>query len=67
MPAEIAKLAAGETYIKHFPAPRVREMTDSGRFAATADFAELADVDAVLICVPTPLTATMKPSVAASE
>ena len=44
-----------------FVAEKVREMTGSGRFSATADFAELANVDAILICVPTPLTATREP------
>jgi len=58
---KIEKLAAGETYIKHFPNERIREMKDSGKFFATADFAQLADVDAILICVPTPLTATREP------
>jgi UDP-N-acetyl-D-glucosamine dehydrogenase len=60
-PAKIEKLAAGDTYIKHFPADRVREMKAGGKFSATADFAELANVDAILICVPTPLTATREP------
>ncbi|HEY2069869.1 MAG TPA: nucleotide sugar dehydrogenase [Rhizomicrobium sp.] len=59
--AKIETLAKGETYIKHFGAERVRAMTDSGRFSATADFAELKNVDAILICVPTPLTATREP------
>jgi UDP-N-acetyl-D-glucosamine dehydrogenase len=36
-------------------------MNASGRFRATADFSELADVDAVLICVPTPLDAEHEP------
>ncbi|HXL99303.1 MAG TPA: nucleotide sugar dehydrogenase [Rhizomicrobium sp.] len=59
--AKIDKLAAGETYIQHFPAERIREMKDGGKFSATADFAELARMDAILICVPTPLTATREP------
>jgi UDP-N-acetyl-D-glucosamine dehydrogenase len=60
-PVKIEKLEACETYIKHFPSSRIREMTGSGRFAATADFSELARMDAILICVPTPLTATREP------
>ncbi|HEX3673204.1 MAG TPA: nucleotide sugar dehydrogenase [Rhizomicrobium sp.] len=59
--AKIETLAAGETYIKHFGAERVREMKQSGRFSATDNFAELGDMDAILICVPTPLTATREP------
>ncbi|HEY1630065.1 MAG TPA: nucleotide sugar dehydrogenase [Rhizomicrobium sp.] len=60
-PAKIETLAKGETYIKHFGADRIRAMKESGRFCATADFSELKDVDAILICVPTPLTATREP------
>jgi UDP-N-acetyl-D-glucosamine dehydrogenase len=59
--AKIETLAAGDTYIKHFGADRVRAMKDSGRFSATADFSRLAGMDAILICVPTPLTATREP------
>ena len=43
-PGKIDKLAKGETYIKHFAAENVRAMNTSGRFSATSDFAELADV-----------------------
>ncbi len=60
-PAKVEKLARGETYIKHFAAENVRAMNASGRFAATTDFAMLRDVDAVLICVPTPLNAEREP------
>src|SRR5215468_9531889 len=56
-PGKIERLARGETYIKHFGPENVRTMNASGRFTATTDFAQLADVDAVLICVPTPLNA----------
>ena len=60
-PGKIERLARGETYIKHFSSDNVRVMNASGRFRATTDFAELADVDAVLICVPTPLKAQREP------
>jgi UDP-N-acetyl-D-glucosamine dehydrogenase len=60
-PGKIEKLGRGETYIKHFSSDNVKVMNASGRFRATSDFAELADVDAVLICVPTPLNAQREP------
>jgi len=60
-PAKIVKLTNGESYISHFPSQRIGEMNASGRFAATDDFAALADADAILICVPTPITATREP------
>lgn len=60
-PAKIVKLDAGESYISHFPPERIAEMNKSGRFSATDDFSVLAQADAVLICVPTPITATREP------
>ncbi len=60
-PEKIAMLAAGRSYIKHIPSDAVAALQASGRFTATRDFAALVDVDAVLICVPTPLTAEREP------
>lgn len=60
-PAKIAKLANDESYISHFPAERIAEMNRSGRFKATDDFSALSEADAILICVPTPITATREP------
>jgi UDP-N-acetyl-D-glucosamine dehydrogenase len=60
-PPKIAALTAGESYISHFAASRVRDMNVSGRFAATDDFSRLAEADAILICVPTPITPTREP------
>ena len=52
---KVEKLNAGQSYIQHIPAERIREHVKSKRFDATSDFARLRDMDAVLICVPTPL------------
>jgi UDP-N-acetyl-D-glucosamine dehydrogenase len=54
-------LHAGESYIKHIGPDRVKNAFMSGRINATADFARLAECDAVLICVPTPLGAHREP------
>lgn len=58
---KIAKIRSAETYIKHFPSETLAAMTASGRFRATGDFAELSEIDAILICVPTPLGRTREP------
>ena len=60
-PEKIARLTAGESYIKHIPAETVAALNASGRFTASADFRGLAEVDAVLICVPTPLAENREP------
>jgi UDP-N-acetyl-D-glucosamine dehydrogenase len=52
---KVDKLNRGESYIRHFPEKVVKGWVDSDRFLATTDFAKLKDVDAILICVPTPL------------
>ncbi|OGV33504.1 MAG: UDP-N-acetyl-D-glucosamine dehydrogenase [Lentisphaerae bacterium GWF2_45_14] len=52
---KIVKLAKSETYIKHIPADRIKEINSTGRFAATSDFSLSSTCDAVIICVPTPL------------
>jgi UDP-N-acetyl-D-glucosamine dehydrogenase len=54
--AKVRQLNDGESYIQHVPAPRVQALLSGGRFEATADLQRLAEPDAVIICVPTPLT-----------
>ncbi len=58
---KVAQLEAGESYIRTIPSNVVRKMVDGGRFHATADFAETAAMDAILICVPTPLIRDREP------
>lgn len=60
-PSKVDKLTRGESYIKHFGPEKVAAMNASGKFRATSDFVELGEVDAILICVPTPLAATRDP------
>jgi UDP-N-acetyl-D-glucosamine dehydrogenase len=70
--AKIDKLGSGESYIRHIPADRVRRIRSTsadvaalargGRgFVPTADFADLRHCDAVIVCVPTPLTEGREP------
>jgi UDP-N-acetyl-D-glucosamine dehydrogenase len=54
-PAKPEALRKGESYIRHIGAERVAKAFSNGRSTATADFGRLAECDAVLICVPTPL------------
>ncbi len=59
-PDKVTKLHAGKSYLKHIPDADVQGMLKQG-FGATADFRRLAEADAVLICVPTPLTEAREP------
>ncbi|HEV2616054.1 MAG TPA: nucleotide sugar dehydrogenase [Candidatus Acidoferrales bacterium] len=54
-PKKVEKLNRGESYIKHIAGEQIAKHTKSRHFSATADFARLREMDAVLICVPTPL------------
>jgi UDP-N-acetyl-D-mannosaminuronate dehydrogenase/intein/homing endonuclease len=60
-PVKVDKLARGESYIKHLDGDRLPRMLSSGLFEATTDFARLGEPDAILICVPTPLTRQREP------
>jgi UDP-N-acetyl-D-glucosamine dehydrogenase len=59
--AKVDKLNAGETYIQHIPAEKIRQHVEAKHFDATTDFKRLRDMDAVLICVPTPLDVRREP------
>ena len=58
---KVKKLNAGQSYIKHITPEFLKEAIKRGAFRATADFAELKKVDAIIICVPTPLTKMREP------
>ena len=57
--AKIAKLHRGQSYIGHFSDAMIQDMLK--HFEATDQFDRLSEADAVIICVPTPLSATRDP------
>ncbi|MFW9929845.1 MAG: nucleotide sugar dehydrogenase, partial [Candidatus Thorarchaeota archaeon] len=66
--AKIDELRAGRTYIRHLPATRLQAMLRSQAphpgvpaFFPTTDYSLLSTCDAILICVPTPLTENREP------
>ncbi len=64
---KIQALARGESYIAHIPAEKIRSWQAAGRFSATADLARLSEPDAILICVPTPLSDSRDPDLSYIE
>jgi UDP-N-acetyl-D-glucosamine dehydrogenase len=54
-PKKPEALARGESYIRHIGKERVAEAFKRGRIQATTAFDRLAECDAILVCVPTPL------------
>lgn len=61
--AKVTALNAGRSYIQHIPGPAVAEAVRQGRLQATNDFSAVAGLDAVIICVPTPLSAHREPDI----
>ena len=51
---KVAALSDGKSYIYRIPAEEIQEACTRG-LAATLDFSKLAEMDAIIICVPTPL------------
>lgn len=60
-PEKVEKLNAGKSYIKHIDEQRVKKVRETNLFEATTDFERIKEVDAILICVPTPLTKHREP------
>jgi len=60
-PTKVERLNKGESYIGHIPSSLVASLLASGRFHATTDYCKLANVDAIIICVPTPLDKMQQP------
>ena len=57
----VAKINRGVSPIKHIPNSQMREMVKSGKFRVTEKMNQLGKPDAILICVPTPLTENREP------
>ena len=58
---KVKKLERGESYIEHISAAPLEAAVESGKFRATTDFSKVADVDAIILCVPTPINRHREP------
>jgi UDP-N-acetyl-D-glucosamine dehydrogenase len=59
-PDKVGQLNAGKSLIEHIPDEAVAAAIDAG-FEATSDFSRAAEADALILCVPTPLTRHREP------
>jgi UDP-N-acetyl-D-glucosamine dehydrogenase len=59
-PAKVDKLNSGDSYIVRITPASIQKAQKSG-FCATAHYADVAEMDAVIICVPTPLNEYHEP------
>jgi UDP-N-acetyl-D-glucosamine dehydrogenase len=60
-PGKPEALLAGRSYIKHIPGEHVAEALASGKLEATTDFSIIKTLDAIILCVPTPLDEHFEP------
>ena len=63
---KVSELEAGRSYIFRIPETEIQDARKNG-FRATTEFAKLADQDAIIMCVPTPLTGHREPDLSYIE
>jgi len=59
--SKVEAINAGRSYVLDVPSTRVAALVEAGRLRATTDFASVAELDTINICVPTPLRKTREP------
>jgi len=57
---KVSTLAQGGSYIYRIPATEIQQARSQG-FAATSDYSKITQMDAIIICVPTPLNEYHEP------
>ena len=62
-PAKVKAINAGKSYIQHIESDAIQTEVGAKRFAASTDFALIKKVEAVIICVPTPLNKNREPDI----
>ena len=60
-PKKVESLGRGESYIKHISPEAIQKVSGQKSFRATSDFSGLGEMDAIIICVPTPLDEYRQP------
>jgi UDP-N-acetyl-D-glucosamine dehydrogenase len=61
--SKVDALNQGRSYIKHIAVDTVAEAVRQGRFLASSDFSRIREVQAIIICVPTPLNKNREPDI----
>jgi UDP-N-acetyl-D-glucosamine dehydrogenase len=60
---KVQLLNNGQSYIKHIEPSAIAELIRSGKLSPSTDFSRIKEVDAVIICVPTPLNKNREPDI----
>jgi UDP-N-acetyl-D-glucosamine dehydrogenase len=67
VPQLVESINRGESHIRDVPSEKLKPLVDDGRISASTDFAVVADADAIVIAVPTPLSRQREPDVSYIE
>ena len=62
-PVKVDSINRGESYIKHIESSAIVEELRNKRFEASVDFSRVRELEAVIICVPTPLNKNREPDI----
>jgi UDP-N-acetyl-D-glucosamine dehydrogenase len=61
--AKVDLINQGHSYIRHIPQETIEEIAKDNRLSASTDFSLIKEVEAVIICVPTPLSKNREPDI----
>jgi UDP-N-acetyl-D-glucosamine dehydrogenase len=61
--SKVEAINRGQSYIKHISASAISELVNQKKFSASTDFGKVKELDAVIICVPTPLNKNREPDI----
>jgi UDP-N-acetyl-D-glucosamine dehydrogenase len=61
-PQKVELLNKGQSYIKHIASADIAELLTTKKFCSSTDFSRIKEVEAVIICVPTPLNKNREPN-----
>jgi UDP-N-acetyl-D-glucosamine dehydrogenase len=62
-PAKVDSLNKSKSYIKHIESSAIADAVQQKKFSATTDFSRVRELDAIIICVPTPLNKNREPDI----
>lgn len=62
-PAKVDMVNQAKSYIKHIASETIADVVQGKKFYASTDFSQIKDVDAVIICVPSPLNKNREPDI----
>ena len=64
---KITSLSEGKSYLEHIPSENIAKHVTDGSLQSTSDFKKISEVDAIILCVPTPLNAHLEPDLSYVE